>query len=148
MGKKTAANVTEIEITAKNISFEPLIAASIGDIPSSTFLKMFSVTTIPSSTTNPVAKTMANSVKTLIEKPHKYMMKNVAINETGISIKGRNAIDQSLKNKKIMMITKITEIANVSATSTTDFLMKIVLSKAISNLMSLGKSFFNLSTSA
>ena len=103
IGKKTAANVTEIEITAKKISFEPLIAASIGDIPSSTFLKMFSVTTIPSSTTNPVAKTIANSVKTLIEKPHKYMIKNVAINETGISINGRNAIDQSLKNKKIMM---------------------------------------------
>jgi len=76
------------------------------------------------------------------------MMKNVAINETGISIKGRNAIDQSLKNKKIIMITKTTEIANVSATSTTDFLMKTVLSKAMSNLISLGKSFFNLSISA
>ena len=148
IGKKTAANVTEIEITAKKISFEPLIAASIGDMPSSTFLKMFSVTTIPSSTTNPVAKTMAKSVNTLMENPHKYMIKNVAINETGISINGLNAIDQSLKNKKMMMITKTTDIANVSATSTTDFLIKMVLSKAISNLISLGKSFFNFSTSA
>jgi hypothetical protein len=52
---------------------------------------------------------MANSVKTLIEKPHKYMIKNVAINETGISINGLNAIDQSLKNKKMIIITKITE---------------------------------------
>jgi hypothetical protein len=98
--RNTAANVIEMEITAKKISFEPLIAASIGDIPSSTFLKIFSVTTIPSSTTNPVAKTMAKRVKTFTENPHKYMMKNVAIKETGISINGLNAIDQSLKNKK------------------------------------------------
>src|SRR5690606_10414215 len=98
-GKNTAAKVTEIEITAKKISLEPLIAACIGGIPSSTFLKIFSVTTIPSSTTKPVANTMAKSVNTLIENPHKYMMKKVAINETGISINGRKAIDQFLKNR-------------------------------------------------
>src|SRR5690606_16104966 len=96
-GKNTAANVMEIEITAKNISFEPFIAASIGDIPSSTFLNIFSVTTIPSSTTSPVASTIANNVKTLIEKPHKYIIKKVAIKETGISTKGRKAIDQFRK---------------------------------------------------
>ncbi len=98
-GRNTAANVMEMEITAKKISFDPLIAASMGDIPCSTFLKMFSVTTIPSSTTNPVANTIANKVKTFIENPKSHMIKNVAINETGISIKGLKAIAQSLKNK-------------------------------------------------
>ena len=98
-GKNTAAKVIEIEITAKKISLDPLIAASIGDMPSSTFLKMFSVTTIPSSTTRPVARTIASKVNTLIENPKSHMIKNVAINETGISINGRNAIAQSLKNK-------------------------------------------------
>ena len=34
-GKKTAANVTVVEITAKYISFEPCKEASQGDIPSS-----------------------------------------------------------------------------------------------------------------
>src|SRR5690606_206557 len=97
-GKKTAAKVTDMEITAKKISFDPLMAASIGDIPSSTFLKIFSVTTIPSSTTNPVANTMANRVNTLIENPHRYIIKNVAIKDTGISISGRKAIDQFRKN--------------------------------------------------
>ena len=145
IGKNTAANVIEIEITAKKISFEPFMAASIGDIPSSTFLNMFSVTTIPSSTTNPVANTMARSVKTFTENPHKYIMKNVAISETGISIKGRNAIDQSLKNKKMIKITRMIEIKSVSATSTTDFLIKIVLSKAMFNSMSEGNSFFKTS---
>ena len=145
IGKNTAAKVIEIEITAKKISFEPLIAASMGDMPSSTFLKMFSVTTIPSSTTNPVANTMANSVKTLIENPHKYMMKNVAINDTGISISGRNAMAQFLKNKKMIKTTSMIDINNVSATSTTDFLMNNVLSSAISNLISEGRSFLSWS---
>ena len=98
-GRNTAAKVTDIEITAKNISFDPLIAASMGDIPSSTFLKIFSVTTIPSSTTSPVANTIANKVNTFIENPKSHIMKKVAINETGMSINGRKAIAQSLKNK-------------------------------------------------
>ena len=54
---------------------------------------------MPSSTTNPVASTIASKVNTLIENPNNHMMKKVAINETGISINGRNAIAQSLKNK-------------------------------------------------
>ncbi|MNE17695.1 hypothetical protein D3C81_1545030 [compost metagenome] len=98
-GKKTEASVMEMEITAKKISFEPFNAASIGDMPSSTFLKMFSVTTIPSSTTSPVANTIASRVSTLIEKPKMYMIKKVAINETGISNSGRKAIPQSRKKK-------------------------------------------------
>ena len=98
-GRKTAAKVIEIEITAKKISLDPLMAASIGVMPSSTFLKIFSVTTIPSSTTSPVARTIANKVNTFIEKPKSHMIKNVAINETGISINGLKAIAQSLKNK-------------------------------------------------
>ena len=98
-GKNTAAKVIEIEITAKNISLDPLMAASIGVIPSSTFLKIFSVTTIPSSTTKPVAKTIANKVNTLMEKPKSHIIKKVAIKDTGISISGLNAMAQSLKNK-------------------------------------------------
>jgi len=98
-GKNTAANVIEMEITAKKISFEPFMAASIGDIPSSTFLKIFSVTTIPSSTTNPVARTIANNVRTFMENPNIHIIKNVAIRETGISINGLNAIAQFRKNR-------------------------------------------------
>src|SRR5690606_17774277 len=98
-GRNTAAKVTEIEITAKKISLAPFIAASNGDIPSSTFLYIFSVTTIPSSTTKPVAKTIANKVSTLMENPIKYITKNVAIKETGMSINGLKAILQSLKKR-------------------------------------------------
>ncbi|MNI62951.1 hypothetical protein D3C85_985690 [compost metagenome] len=89
----------EIEITAKKISFDPFMAASKGDMPSSTFLKIFSVTTIPSSTTKPVASTMASKLNTFIEKPKAYMIKNVKISDTGISINGLKAMAQSLKNR-------------------------------------------------
>src|SRR4051812_21789575 len=64
-GRNTTASVMDVEITAKNISRLPSNAAFLIDIPSSSFLKMFSVTTIPSSTTSPVASTIANSVNTL-----------------------------------------------------------------------------------
>src|SRR5690606_15567556 len=116
-GRNTAAKVTEMEITAKNISLDPFTAACIGCIPSSTFLYMFSVTTIPSSTTSPVASTMAKSVRTFTEKPKIHMIKNVKIKETGISIKGRKARDHFLKNRNITKITSVMEIRRVSATS-------------------------------
>ena len=89
----------EVDITAKKISSEPSRAACIFGIPDSSFLKIFSVTTIPSSTTNPVANTIASKVNTLMVNPNRYMIKNAPIKETGISINGRNAIIQSLKNR-------------------------------------------------
>ena len=131
MGKNTTASVSEVDITAKKISFEPLIAASFGDIPSSIFLKMFSVTTIPSSTTKPVAKTIASNVKILIENPARYMIKNAPINETGISINGRNAMSQSRKKRKIISTTNKKAMSNVSSTSVIEVLIKRVLSNAI-----------------
>jgi hypothetical protein len=60
-------------------------------MPSSSFLKMFSVTTIPSSTTRPVARTIASKVKTLIEKPEMYIIKKQETREIGMSIKGRTS---------------------------------------------------------
>ncbi len=50
---------------------------------------MFSVTTIPSSTTSPVASTIPKSVKTFIEKPNKYIIKNT---DNPISIIVRNTV--------------------------------------------------------
>ena len=135
-----------MEMTAKKISLDPLIAASIGDMPASTFLNIFSVTTIPSSTTSPVARTTAKSVSTLMEKPKRYIIKKVAISETGMSIRGLKAIAQSLKNRYIIRITRIRDIPSVSATSITDFFTKVVVSIATFSLMSLGKSFLSKSS--
>jgi hypothetical protein len=78
-GKKTMASVIEVDITAKNISLLPSTAACRMGIPFSNLLKMFSVTTIPSSTTRPVANTIPSKVNTLMENPAKYITKKVAI---------------------------------------------------------------------
>jgi hypothetical protein len=45
-----------------------------------------------------------------MENPNSHMIKNVAISETGMSIKGLKAIAQSLKNKYIIKITRNIEL--------------------------------------
>ena len=120
-GRNTIANVMEVDITAKNISLLPSNAACLTGNPFSSFLKIFSVTTIPSSTTRPVASTIASKVKILIENPARYMMKNVDTSEMGISINGRKAISQSRKKRKITITTSPKAIAKVSSTSASDW---------------------------
>ena len=66
-GASTAASVSVIAITGPVISFMPTIAASSGGSPSSIWRWMFSTTTIASSTTRPIARTMASSDRRLIE---------------------------------------------------------------------------------
>ena len=131
-GKKTTANVKEVEITAKKISLLPSKAAFRIGIPCSNFRNIFSVTTIPSSTTKPVANTIPKSVSTLMVNPKRYMIKNVAISEIGISIKGRMAINQFLKKKNITKTTNPNEMRRVSSTSFKDWRTFFVLS--INNL--------------
>ena len=135
-GKNTTANVMEVDNTAKKISLLPSNAALRMGNPASSFRKIFSVTTIPSSTTNPVASTIPSKVKTLIEKPPTYITKKVAINEMGISINGRIAINQFLKKKKITSTTKHKEMIKVSCTSSNDLRMFLVLSIKILNSIS------------
>ena len=127
-GRNTTASVMEVEMTAKKISLLPSKAALLMDNPSSILRKIFSVTTMPSSTTKPVAKTIASKVSTLIEKPARYIIKKVAISDMGISISGRMAINQFLKKKKITSTTNEKEMIKVSFTSFSDCLTFLVLS--------------------
>jgi hypothetical protein len=68
-GANTAASVSVIATTAKLISCAPLSAAWNGSSPSSMWRKMFSSTTIASSTTSPMASTSASSVSVLMVNP-------------------------------------------------------------------------------
>src|SRR6478752_2764359 len=119
-GKKTTASVMEVEITAKKISLLPSSAAWRIGMPCSNLRNIFSVTTIPSSTTRPVASTIPNKVSTLIEKPARYIMKKVATSDIGMSINGRIAVSQLRKKKKITSTTSANEIISVSSTSLND----------------------------
>ncbi len=68
-GANTAASVIVMAMIEPVISFMPLNAASMGLRPSSICRWMFSRTTMASSTTRPMARTMASSDRRLIEKP-------------------------------------------------------------------------------
>src|SRR4051794_25915598 len=119
-GKNTIASVVEVDITAKKISLLPSNAAFLIGNPCSSLRNIFSVTTIPSSTTKPVPSTIPSNVKMLMENPARYMIKNVATSEIGISIKGRSAISQLRKNINITSTTNPNAIPSVSSTSEID----------------------------
>ena len=60
---------------------------------------MFSMTTMASSTTSPVASVNPKSVSVLIENPSPFISANVPIKETGIVIAGISVVRQSCKNR-------------------------------------------------
>ena len=66
---------------------------------------MFSMTTIASSTTSPVASVMPNSVRVLIEKPSSLTKANVPISDTGMVIAGIIVVRQSCRKMKITRMT-------------------------------------------
>ena len=66
---------------------------------------MFSITTMASSTTIPVARIMANRVRVLIEKPVTLMNAKVPRSETGMVSAGMRALRQPWRNTKITSTT-------------------------------------------
>ena len=65
-----------------------LIAASLGASPASMWRSTFSTTTMASSTTMPIARTMPNKVRVLIENPRASIPAKVPIKETGTATAG------------------------------------------------------------
>src|SRR5579864_9066170 len=98
MGMKTEMSETLIDNTVKPISSAPLRAACIGFMPFSRWRVMFSITTIASSTTNPVAMVSAISERLSSVYPIRYIAPNVAMMETGTETLGMN-VDQPLRRK-------------------------------------------------
>src|SRR5581483_5358901 len=93
------------------------------------------MTTIASSTTNPVASVIPKSVSELIEKPNILMNANVPISETGIVTAGMMVARQSSRKKKITMMTITTASSSVRTTSFTESPTTVVVSKAMTYLM-------------
>src|SRR5438270_4932866 len=120
-GTNTATSTSEVAITAPVTSFMATDAALCGSVsPSIMWRSTFSITTIASSTTKPVASVIPNSVNVLIENPNSFTKINVPTSETGIVIAGMNVLRQSCKNKKITAITSPIACNNVISTSRID----------------------------
>src|ERR1700722_20380762 len=98
MGMNTAISEILMDKTVKPISAAPLRAAAIGFIPASMWRVIFSITTIASSTTNPVAIVSAINERLSSVYPIRDIAPKVAIIETGTDMLGIK-VDQALRRK-------------------------------------------------
>src|ERR1700690_1696554 len=116
-GTKTAISTNEVAMTALVTSPMASDVALCGSQCSAAIWRCtFSMTTIASSTTRPVASVMPKSVSELIENPNTLMNANVPISETGMVTAGMMVARQSSRNKKITAMTMA--IASESVIST------------------------------
>ena len=74
---------------------------------------MFSITTIASSTTMPVARMMPKSVSVLIEKPSSLTNAKAPTSETGIVIAGMSVLRQLCRKRKMTRTTRTMASASV-----------------------------------
>ena len=91
----------------------------------------FSSTTMASSTTMPIASTMANSVRVLIEKPTIHRPAKVPIRDTGTAIIGMMVARTVCRNTKTTSTTRMAASKMVLTTSLMDASTKRVVSNGI-----------------
>ncbi len=124
VGTNTASRTSVVATTAPPTSYIVLLAASLGDRPSSFMSRIvFSVTMIESSTTMPMAKIKPNKLRLLIERPAASMTAKVPINDTGIATVGMRVARRSCRKMNTTNMTNATAIKSVVTTSLIDCLM-------------------------
>ena len=92
-------------MTAKNTSFVPAAAAAKAPMPCLRLRTMFSITTMASSTTMPVARTSANRLMVFTEKPVSQIAATVPISATGMVIAGMIVARAERRKAKITTTT-------------------------------------------
>ncbi|MCY1529078.1 hypothetical protein D9M68_642060 [compost metagenome] len=147
-GAYTAAKVSVMATMAKPISRAPLIAASNGFMPSSIWRKMFSSTTIASSTTRPMASTMASRVSVLIEKPNRYISAQAPTSDTGMVTMGMMLARRLRRKKKITSTTRAMASPMVWNTESMERSINTDESYAMFSFMPAGRFSFRRATSS
>ena len=127
-GRYTIARVMVVAKMATVISRVLTTAAPRGGRPSSTCRKVFSTTTIASSTTSPMASTMARRVIRLMLKPMMSMNPSAPMSDRGIVTTGMRTGRQEKRKSAITIITSATACQIVVTTSSMDSWMKSVSS--------------------
>src|SRR5579884_3584528 len=145
-GMNTEISTSDVAITALVTSPMASDVALCGSQCSSEMWRCtFSITTMASSTTRPVAKMMPNMVSELMEKPNALINANVPTNDTGIVMAGMTVARQSSRKRNAMTMTIAS--SRVEMTSLIESPMTVVVSKAMTYFMPGGKDF-DSSTSA
>ncbi len=96
---------------------------------------MFSITTIASSTTNPVEIVSAMSERLSIVNPNRYIAAKVPINDTGTATVGMIVARGLLRKIKTTSTTRQIEMISVLSTSLTEARIVVVRSRTRVNLM-------------
>ncbi len=139
-GTNTAISTTVMPTTAPVIWPIALRVASFGDRPSSVMMRStFSITTIASSTTMPMASTMPNRVSWLMVKPSSSMPMKVPSRATGITRVGMMVARMFCRKISITRKTRAMASISVCTTSLTDTLTKVVESYGVNQLTPCGK---------
>ena len=98
IGANTTMSTRVMAIAAKPISLRPLTAASRGPSPICRWRKMFSSTTIESSTRMPTVRVSPIRLIMFRLKPRKYMTPSVAIRLVGIASSTISVLRKVCKN--------------------------------------------------
>ena len=106
-----------IATTGQASSRAPLIEASCGLMPSSMWRWMFSSTMIASSTTMPMASTIASRVSRLMVKPISSIRNSAPTSDSGTVTAGMTTLRSEPRNRKITTITITTASMIVLTTS-------------------------------
>ena len=148
-GTNTATSTSEVATTAPVTSPMASEAAMCESLCSSLMCRwMFSITTMASSTTRPVASTMPNSVSVLIEKFSSLMKANAPTSDTGIVTAGISVLRQSCRKRNITSMTKMIASTSVFSTSRMESPTKVVVSKAMAYFRPGGNRFDSRASSA
>src|SRR6185503_4691685 len=141
-GTKTEISTREVATTALATSAIATDVAVWESVWSASMWRCaFSMTTIASSTTSPVARVIPNSVRELMENPNIFTKANVPTRETGIVTAGIIVARQSSKKRKITMMTIRIASSRVVTTSFTESPTTVVVSNAITYFIPGGNDF-------
>ena len=128
-GMKIEAKTAVVAIIGPWTSF---MAASVASLTDSLSLDIcsstFSMTTMASSTTRPMARTMAKRVRVLMVKSRTLKDAKVPTIETGTARTGMSVVRHFCRKTKTTRMTRSSDSTKVSLTSLMDALMKFVLS--------------------
>ena len=147
-GTKTAIKTSEVAMTALVTSPMAREVAWCGSECSMAMWRWtFSMTTMASSTTRPVASVMPKRVSELMEKPKTLMKAKVPISETGMVTAGMMVARQSSRKRKMTLMTMTMATASVISTSRIESPTTVVESKAMAYSRP-GGNFFARSANA
>ncbi len=109
---------------------------------------MFSITTMASSTTKPVAMVSAISVRLLIEKPARYITPKVPTSDSGTATLGIRVAETLRRNRKVTITTSAIASISSNCTSVTEARMVVVRSDSTFTSSVAGSAACNCGSSA